>query len=224
MIFEILKRPTSDMPVVFRRALTLAYKGKRASYERLEFLGDRVLGMIVAEMLYRHFPHENEGDWAMRFTLLVREETLAEVARQIDIPLLLITDDVALRDNNSILADVMEALIAAAYLDLGLARVKQFIETLWTPLLNRSHETIKDAKSALQEFTQRELRVLPEYTQVAKTGPDHAPHFVIEVSVPKYGRLTAEGTSKKEAMQIAAEMMLEKIKSFDNKKTKKEEK
>ncbi len=215
MIYDILKRPASDMPVLFRRALTLANRGKPASYERLEFLGDRVLGMVVAEMLYRHFPQENEGDWAMRFTLLVREETLADVARQIGIPPLLITDDVALRDNNSILADVMEALIAAAYLDLGIVKVKRFIEDLWRPLLNRSYETIKDAKSALQELTQRELRVLPEYTQISRTGPDHAPHFVIKVSVPKYGEATGEGHSKKEAMQAAAGNMLSIIQKAD---------
>ncbi len=215
MIFDILKRSTSDMPVLFRRALTLANHGKRASYERLEFLGDRVLGMIVAEMLYRHFPKENEGDWAMRFTLLVREETLADVARQIGVPALLITDDEALRNNNSILADVMEALIAAAYMDLGIVKVKKFIEDLWTPLLNRSHETIKDAKSALQEITQRDLHILPTYNQISKTGPDHAPHFVISVSIPKYGEVIGEGGSKKEAMQIAAEKMLEIISQSD---------
>ncbi len=221
MIFDILKRPHSDMPVVFKRALTLANHGKRAPYERLEFLGDRVLGLVIAEMLYRHFPNEHEGDWAMRFTLLVREETLAEVARKIGLPKLLITDEEPLRDNNSILADVTEALIAAAYLDLGMVKVKKFIEELWTPLLNRSHETIKDAKSALQEWSQREVRVLPVYNQLSKTGPDHAPHFVIEVSIAGVGSAIGAGTSKKEAMQTAAENMLAILPKSPEKKSKK---
>lgn len=193
---------------LFRKALTLARYGRRAAYEQLEFLGDRVLGLIVAEMLYRHFKYENEGDWAMRFTLLVREETLAYLAKQINLSSYLITKDEGLRDNDSILADVMEAIIAAIYLDQGLDKAKLFVESLWTPLLDRSHETIKDAKSALQEWSQLHTQTLPKYELISRTGPDHAPFFIVSVMIDKYGSATGEGTSKKEAMQHAAKQLL----------------
>ncbi len=193
---------------LYERALTLANHRKKALYERLEFLGDRVLGLIVAEMLYRHFKNEQEGDWAMRFTLLVREETLAEVAKKIGLPAYLITEDNSMRENQSVLSDVMEALIAAIYLDQGIVKAKKFVENLWMPLLNRDHETIKDAKSALQEWSQSKVGILPEYELIERTGPDHAPHFRVKVSIEGYGSQIGEGGSKKEATQVAAEKLL----------------
>lgn len=196
-----------DTPI-YRKALTLANYGKSAPYERLEFLGDRVLGLYVANLLYRYFPKENEGDWAMRFTLLVREEMLAKIARQIGIPQLLRTKDNQLRDNNSILADVCEALIAAIYLDQGEKKARQFVEWLWTPYLEQSHETIKDSKSALQEWAQKKGK-MPVYTELSRTGEDHCPTFVIQVEIDSYGQATGEGHSKKEAMKMAAQTLLD---------------
>ncbi len=193
---------------LYTKAFTLARHGRPAAYEQLEFLGDRVLGLVIAEMLYRHFKNENEGDWAMRFTLLVREETLADIARKIGLQSYLITKDESLRNNNSILADVMEALIAALYLDQGLSKTKTFIENLWLPLLKRSHESIKDSKSALQEWSQLVVHTLPKYKLISRTGPDHAPSFVVSVEVEGYDVMTGEGPSKKEAMQRAAEKLL----------------
>lgn len=193
---------------LYTKAFTLARHGRPAAYEQLEFLGDRVLGLVIAEMLYRHFKNENEGDWAMRFTLLVREETLADIARKIGLQSYLITKDESLRNNNSILADVMEALIAALYLDQGLSKTKIFIENLWLPLLERSHESIKDSKSALQEWSQLVVHSLPQYKLISRTGPDHAPSFVVSVEVEGYDVMTGEGSSKKEAMQRAAEKLL----------------
>ena len=195
---------------IYKRALTLANHGKSAPYERLEFLGDRVLGLILADMLYHHFPAENEGDWAMRFTLLAQEKTLAEIAKQIGLPKRLITQDNALRQNSSILADVCEAVIAALYLDQGLEKARQFVQTWWTPLLNRSHETIKDAKSALQEWAQKHQQ-MPQYTVINRIGPDHAPLFTIEAKIDGFGETQAVGSSKKEAEQNAAKQLLTQL-------------
>ena len=196
---------------LLRQALTLAHHGKTASYERLEFLGDRVLGLVVADMLYTHHPDENEGALARRFTELVREETLAEVAHTLSLPDLLITNENELRQNQSILADVCEALLGAIYLDQGLDTVKAFILSIWLPLMRQNKQAPKDPKSALQELAQKKGHLLPQYTVLKKTGPDHAPSFQIEVSIPHIGSAIGQGDSKKTAEQQAAKSLLEKL-------------
>lgn len=211
---------------LYKRAFTLSVKGKPAAYERLEFLGDRVLGLFVAEMLYKHFPQENEGDWAMRFTILVREETLAGIALQLGFPDLIIGDehDLEIRHNSSILADVLEAFIAAYYLDQGAAKTRAFIAKYWGPLLNRSHETIKDAKSALQEWSQKYAHCVPIYETLSRTGPDHAPIFEIQALIPGFGSAMGVGASKREAMQQAAEKLLHSLPPQNQKKHQKNKK
>jgi len=196
---------------LLRQALTLAHHGKTASYERLEFLGDRVLGLVVATMLYEQHPDENEGILARRFTELVREETLAEVAHNLSLPDLLITHENELRQNQSILADVCEALLGALYLDQGLETVQNFILPIWLPLMRQNKKAPKDAKSTLQELAQKKGQVLPKYTVLKKTGPDHAPIFEIEVCIPHIGSAIGISDSKKTAEQQAAKSLLEKL-------------
>lgn len=208
----------TDAPI-YQKALTLANHGKTAPYEKLEFLGDRVLGLFVANLLYRHFKQETEGDWAMRFTILVREKTLADIARQIGLPARLKTKENQLRNNDSILADVCEAVIAAIYLDKGYEKARQFVETLWTPLLNQPHQSIKDSKSALQEWAHKH-KTVPTYETISKNGPDHAPVYTIKAIIPSFGESIATGNSKKEAMQMAAQMLLDTLQQNDLQKTK----
>ena len=208
----------SQVSPLYKRAFTLAHRSKRASYEQLEFLGDRILGLIVAELLYKHFPTEKEGAWAMRFTRLVCEQTLAQIAREIGIPKRLITQDDTLRDNNSILADVMEAFIAALYLDKGLRATQTFVQQYWLPLLLTPQDKIKDSKSALQEWAQKNRCCLPVYKLISCTGPDHAPHFVIEVQISETLKAMGEGSSKKEAEQRAADELLQHPLLSGNKK------
>jgi len=196
---------------LLRQALTLAHHGKTASYDRLEFLGDRVLGLVVATMLYEQHPDENEGILARRFTELVREETLAEVAHNLSLPDLLITHENELRQNQSILADVCEALLGALYLDQGLETVQNFILPIWLPLMRQNKKAPKDAKSTLQELAQKKGQVLPKYTVLKKTGPDHAPIFEIEVCIPHIGSAIGISDSKKTAEQQAAKSLLEKL-------------
>ena len=193
---------------LLKDALTLAHANKAATYERLEFLGDRVLGLIVADMLLAHHKTEKEGDIAKRFTALVREETLADLAKQLGIPDALITDTPELRDNASVLSDVMEALIAAIYKDSGFEEAKKFVQPLYESLIDKNIAPPVDAKTALQEWGHKHNILLPVYKVISQTGPAHAPMFKVSVKMGKYDEVIAEGTSKKIAEQNAAETFL----------------
>lgn len=195
---------------LFKKALTLANGTHGAAYEQLEFLGDRVLGLLIADMLYHRFPTEKEGAWAIRFTALVKEETLAEVSRRLGIPEVLVTHEDNLRQNSSILSDVCEALLGALYLDRGLETVKNFVTPLWMPFLTCEETSFKDPKSLLQEWSQQYAKEIPEYTVLSQSGPDHDPIFEVKVEVKGLGEAAAQGHSKKEAMRHAAELLLEK--------------
>ena len=192
-------------------ALQLSHKGKRPKYERLEFLGDRVVGLVVSEMLYDTFPLEDEGAMAKRFVALTREETLADIARQIGLPDMIKTTENELRQNNSVLSDVCEAVMAAIYLDRGLSAVKEFMKPLWIPLIRAELDIPQDSKSKLQEWAQKKYKKLPTYELTNRTGPDHSPVFTVTVCIGKQNA-TGQGSSKKLAEQNAAEMLLRKIK------------
>lgn len=204
----------------FKKAVTLAIGGKVAAYERLEFLGDRVLGLVIADLLYQTFPFEKEGDWAIRFTSLVKEHTLAEVSKKIAIDKELVTNEDKLRQNESILADVCEAILGVIYLEKGLEAVKRFVLPLWSPYLNEKVMSVKDFKTQLQEWSQKNKGVIPEYRVLSKTGPEHEPCFEVEVSVPDVGSAVAKGASKKEAMVLAAKELLLKCPMGKKKKRK----
>ncbi len=196
---------------LFKQAVSLAHHGRAASYERLEFLGDRVLGLAVSHLLYQSFPKEAEGALAMRFTLLVRERALAQVARSIGLPDVLRTTEDELRQNDSILADVCEAVLGALFLSKGFDTVAEVIKTLWTPLVQTPPSELKDAKSRLQEWAAAQKKTAPVYTVTDRSGPDHAPVFTVSVVV---GDLSGGGTgpSKKAAEEAAAETVWTVIK------------
>ena len=197
-------------PKLLSKALQLPNHGHRAKYERLEFLGDRVIGLIVAEMLYRMFPAEKEGVMARRFVALTREETLAEIAEQLGLPAMLKTNEDRLRHNASVLSDVCEAVMAALYLDKGLDAVRRFMEPIWQPLIASATEVPQDAKTALQEWSQKKYKQLPVYELLGREGPDHAPSFVVRVTVHNTS-IEGRGTSKKQAEQNAAETFLKEV-------------
>jgi ribonuclease-3 len=184
------------------------------SYERLEFLGDRVLGLAVAEMLLAAYPREDEGDLARRHAQLVRKETLAAVAEAIGLPghiRLPPADAVAGRANPSLAADVCEAVIAALYLDGGLAPARAFIEKHWTPRMQAAAAPPKDPKTGLQEWAQGQGRPLPVYTLIDTAGPPHQPIFTIEVAVEGLGASSASGASKRLAESAAAAGLLQRL-------------
>lgn len=198
---------------LLKTALTLAHGSKSAAYERLEFLGDRVLGLVIANILYKRFPKEQEGVWAVRFTTLVCEKTLSQIARKIGLPQALITNEDVLRQNDSILCDVCEAVLGAVFLEKGLDTVTGIITPLWEEYLSNAHIKQKDPKSELQEWAQHHANTIPTYTVLNQTGPDHDPLFVVQVEIPNQPIVTAEGHSKKDAMRNAAEKFLNGIKS-----------
>jgi ribonuclease-3 len=182
------------------------------SYERLEFLGDRVLGMVIAHALYERYPNEPEGNLSKRFNALVDRETCAENGREIGVPALIRLGKQAREDGASqsgnVVGDVVEALIGALFLDGGLDAAERFILKLWEPDLSSQRRAPQHPKSALQELAAAKGVKAPVYEVVARTGAHHAPRFTVRVSVPTLGEATAEGTSKQEAETAAAAALL----------------
>ena len=185
------------------------------SYERLEFLGDRVLGLIAADMLVAAFPDENEGQLARRHVALVRMEALARVAQEIGLGQYLnlakSEEDSGGRDNPATLADACEALIGALYVDGGLDAARRFVVSAWQALLSETPIPPKDAKTALQEWAQGRGLPLPNYREVSREGPDHGPIFTVEVAVTGYDPVQGQGPSKRIAEQRAADELMKKV-------------
>lgn len=194
---------------------TAALRRRGLSYERLEFLGDRVLGLVVAEMLYRAFPEESEGPLARRLAELARKETIARVASSLDLGRHLVVsrgeEEGGGRGNPSLLADACEAVIGALYLDGGLAPAKAFIERHWQVLIAEDTGPPKDAKTALQEWAQGSGLPLPVYRIKSSAGPPHDPVFEIEVAVEGRGPVTGSGRSRRAAEQAAAAALLSEV-------------
>jgi ribonuclease-3 len=192
--------------------------GRLGTNERLEFLGDRALGLIVAEWLYTRFPEEDEGALARRFASLVRREALAEVAERMNIGdhlVLNAEDTTAARENPGVLADACEALIGALYLDGGLDAVRPFIEKYWAGILEADVEPPRDAKTALQEWAQGRGLPLPVYREIGRDGPPHEPVFTMEARVEGHEPIRAQGASKRLAEQAAARDLLDRIAAHD---------
>jgi len=187
------------------------------TYERLEFLGDRVLSLVVAEMLYEAFPGEEEGKLARRSAALVRRETLAEVAAEIGLGTHIVMSsgeaDAGGRENPSLLADVCESVIAALYLDGGLAEADKFIRRHWQAHMERSGKPPLDSKTELQEWAQGRGMPLPSYRIAQRVGPDHAPKFTIVVSVGDGPEATGEGSTRRSAEKAAACELLKKVRN-----------
>jgi ribonuclease-3 len=200
-------------PELLLEALTHASsRTGRRSYERFEFLGDRVLGLVVAHMLHDGFPSEDEGALAKRLAALVRRQALAQVAAELDIGALIEMskgeEDSGGRANPALLADAMEALIAALYLDGGLAIAEQFVRRHWTTMMEAMAAPPQDAKTELQEWAQGAGRPLPRYTTIAEQGPAHDPVFEVEVRVDDQPTVAGKGRSKRAAEQAAAGALL----------------
>ena len=200
---------------LFELALTHASIGGE-SYERLEFLGDRVLGMVIARALYERYPMESEGKLSRRYNALVARETCAEIGRELGVPKLVRLGKQAREDHagqsDNVVGDVVESLIGALLLDGGLAAAEGFILRAWGPYLDEQVRAPEHPKSALQELAAARGLRAPVYEVVSRTGAHHAPIFTIRVSVANLGEATAEGLSKQEAETTAAETLLAQIK------------
>ncbi len=195
------------------RALTHASvenKPDTKTYERLEFLGDRVLGLVVCDFLMRTYLSEDEGALSRRLSGLVDRTTLASVAMSIELEDYIIHGG-GTSLNDSIKADVMEAIFAAIYWDGGLEKARPVIEKLICSLADEVRSPPTDSKTALQEWAQGLKLGLPEYKEVGREGPDHQPVFSVEVTIDGHGACIAEGSSKRVAEQAAAAKMLETV-------------
>jgi ribonuclease-3 len=192
-----------------------ALKGPRnrtGSYQRLEFLGDHVLGLVISDMLFRGFPKADEGELSRRLADLVRKETCAEIAGSIDLgtAIKLGSSEVnaGARQRPAILADVCEALIGAVYLDGGYAQAAALVRRLWQERMQAKAQPLRDPKTLLQEWAQARGLPTPAYREVARSGPDHNPEFRVAVQLPHFAPAEGSGRSKRAAEQAAAAAML----------------
>jgi len=204
-------------PDLLERALTHSSalsptKRIERSYQRLEFLGDRVLGLVVADMLYRRFPKSNEGDLSRSLNTLVRKETCATIARELDLGHEMILGESEARTGGAgkeaILGDITEAVIGAIFCDGGLGQAYDVVQRLYEPYVGHSGSVRADPKTTLQEWAQSRGLEPPHYDEIERTGPDHAPEFTIAVRLGDFPAVTATGPSKKLAEHKAAEAFL----------------
>ena len=192
-------------------------KGRLSTtYQRLEFLGDRVLGLVIAEELYLRNPRKAEGPLAQNFSLLVRAEACADAARDLGI-----ADHIrvgikekaqGMTTQKLILGDVMESILGAMYLDGGLEPARTLIMRLWEQRLSNRTKLVKDAKSYLQEWALGQAKAIPAYRVISRDGPDHSPHFTIAVAVDGFPEAVASAQSKRIGEQLAAEAFLRREK------------
>jgi len=207
-------------PVLLEQALThiSALSGPRnraGSYQRLEFLGDHVLGLVISDMLFRAFPKADEGEMSRRLADLVRKEACADVAREIDvgsaIRLGASESNAGGRSRTAILADVCEALVGAVYIDGGYQAASELIARLWGPRMRAPTRPLRDPKTVLQEWAQARGLPTPTYREVERKGPDHDPEFRVTVELPDSKAAEGLGRSKRAAEQSAAAAMLKHV-------------
>ncbi|MFC3711791.1 ribonuclease III [Sphingoaurantiacus capsulatus] len=201
-------------PRLLDRALTHASAGK-PDYERLEFLGDRVLGFVIAAWLYADLTDEAEGKLSRRFAELVSRETCAAVAREIGVVPHIILGAQARGDrahqSENVLGDIVEAMIGALHIDGGIGVAESFVRRAWAPHMALDSRAPKHPKSALQEWANGRGLRSPEYAIVDRSGPQHAPVFRVQVTVRGHDPVTADGTNKQEAETAAAQAMLDRL-------------
>ena len=193
-------------------AITHSSAGFSTNYERLEFLGDRVLGLAIAEVLYKKFPDEPEGDMAKRLAALVQGTMLACIAKEINLGRFITFSDAEREaggaENENILADVMEAIIGAIYLDGGFVPCRKMVESLWGKHLDSVKKPPAHPKTALQEWAQGRGLALPLYAIAGQSGPDHAPVFDVSLKVEGFEPVQAEGRSRQDAERKAAQAFM----------------
>ena len=197
------------------KSLTHKSFNKDNNYEKLEFLGDRVLGLIIAKKLLEIYPNEREGILDKKFASLVNKKTCLEIAKKIDLHKYILTFNVKNRKNlveDKVLADCCEALLGSIYLDKGFIIVEKVILNLWSSNIKDSVVTQIDAKTKLQEFSLKRYKRLPIYKLISNSGPRHMPIFKVAVKLQDSKFYTAQGKSKKDAEQNAAILCLQNIK------------
>lgn len=204
-----------DAPALYVQALTHGSTGSKTDYQRLEFLGDRVLGLTIAAALYARYPDAPEGELSSRFNALVSGEACAQVARALDLPALVELGPQAVGDggrhSDNIAADVMESVIGALFLDAGIDAARAFVLLHWDAMIAGQQAAPKHPKAALQEWAAGSRHKPPVYTLIAREGPDHAASFTVEVAVKGVGEARASGSSKQDAETRAAKAFMKEF-------------
>ena len=204
----------AQLALTHRSAESQDRQGRAQSYQRLEFLGDRVLGVAIASRLYQAFPHANEGELSRRFAKLVRRETCAEIAAEWNVgphlALGLGEAQTGGRKKAAILADVCESLIGAVFVDGGFKAAETVVLTSWGERITADAEPARDAKTAVQEWAQSRALPPPRYEEVERSGPQHGPHFVMRVVIEGFEPELGAAASKRAAEQAAAQAFLDR--------------
>tara|TARA_E500000178_G_scaffold290786_1_gene294385 strand:+ start:180 stop:845 length:666 start_codon:yes stop_codon:yes gene_type:complete len=210
-ILEKIIKYNFKKKTILEKALTHKSYNNKINNEKLEFLGDRVLGLTISERLLEKYPDEKEGVIDKKFANLVNKKTCALIARKMDLKkfIYLGSSHKKLgRSSDKITSDCLEAIVGAIYLDGGSKSSEKFIHHFWEEYLLKSNITIVDAKTKLQELSLKKFKVLPKYTFSKETGPQHRPLFKTEVQIPNSKKVTGIGSSKKNAQQDAANKLL----------------
>ena len=182
-------------------------------FERLEFLGDRVLGLIISSLIFNKFDKYNEGSLTKKFSYLVQKEFLYKIALKLELELFITYNKKNLnnRRNKSILSDSVESIIGAIFIDGGYNASLRFVKRIWTPYLDLSESNRTDPKTKLQEISQKKFKILPEYKLLNKRGPSHSPLFTISLKALNLEKIKTSGGSIQDAEKKAAKQILELI-------------
>lgn len=215
-LYKILEYSFEDESLI-REALTHPSLEGAPNYQRLEFIGDRVLGLAIAAWMFELHPNVDEGGLASRHTNLVRREACAKIAEDLKlgdfIHMAKSSEDTGGRKRETIIADVCESVVGAIYLEAGYIEAEKFIRKFWYEMAHNVRVAKRDAKTRLQELVQARGKSTPVYTTIDKLGPDHQPTFTITVKVTGEGEEIAKGLSKREAEQQAAAQMFDRLKA-----------
>ncbi len=201
--------------VLLQKALTHKSYDNSINNEKLEFLGDRVLGLIISSKLLEKYPNEKEGIIDKKFANLVNKSTCVEIAKKLNIKKFLYlgaSHSNFKKTEEKIISDCLEALVGAIYLDGGFKASEDFVLDRWGLYIEKSVITKIDSKTKLQEYTLKKFKILPKYTFFKKKGPQHKPIFTTEVEIPNSKKIIGKGTSKKNAQQNAAKKLIETLK------------
>ena len=209
--FEKIIKYTFKKTSLIEKSLTHKSFNNEINNEKLEFLGDRVLGLVISEKLLEKYPHEKEGIIDKKFANLVNKKTCYSIAKKINLKKFIFlgaSHKKMERSTDKIISDCLEAIVGAIYLDGGLKAAEKFILNFWNEYLLKSSVTLIDSKTKLQEFSLKKFKELPKYIFFKKIGPQHKPLFKTEVQIPNSKKISGEGSSKKKAQQNAAAKLL----------------
>jgi ribonuclease-3 len=210
----ILKYNFKNSTLIYRSLTHKSFDNKKNN-EKLEFLGDRVLGLIISKKLLDKYPDEKEGIIDKKFANLVNKKTCVLIAKKLNLKKFIsigASHNNLDRSDNKIISDCLEAVVGAIYLDGGIKAAEKFILNFWSSYIDKSVITLVDSKTQLQEYSLKKYKILPKYTFFKKTGPQHKPLFKTEVEIPKSKKILGAGSSKKNAQQNAASKLIKILK------------